>query len=389
MELEARKPETVVPSYSLTGDLLSYERCRLQYRYHNGSSLPPSRPIQLWFGEFMHQSLEMCYQWWLDCQGQGAAGSEFPWPCKPPSRGMELPDWEEHDIGRFGHVVEEALRSQGKQARSEDTRRSAYRRLEAAVNLVGPHLFPLISSAELRVIGTRPVPHSNMSIRCEQYQIHGVIDVLTNVTLSSSVEANPIASAIQKACPGLEGEFEVIVDYKGSRRPRTADYDWQLGAWQILTYAWLREQQRDLARVGAGILIYINELIPGGAEMRNLKEGIEAGDADVVPVSGSKDERIVRLWKSGSSAEQLSLAFRLNRAIRVVSVTPDGIASALESFDDVVRRAEEDIAQEARGANILSAWSPNCGDAATCVACDFRYFCPAPTGTHELTSPLG
>lgn len=378
MELEVKRPDHIVPSYSLTGDLLSYSRCRLQYRYYNGSALPPSRPVQLWFGEFLHGTLELAFRVWLANRNQ----FPLPWPCtKRPWRGDE-PAWQPNDIGGFADTVESTLAHQGKQARSTDARDSAYRRVEMTINELGPHLFPLIVAAEKKVIGTRPVPASQRDLRCSNYEVHGVIDVLTNVTLGQAPTQNLIRECVRIACPDLEGNYEVVVDYKGSHRPQTAESYWTEGAWQVQTYAWLRSRQPDAAPVAAGILIYVNELTPGDKEMQNLRQEIANGNADIPPRSAS-DDQVIRMWRPGASAEQLSLEFRLRRAIRVIPITPESTQRALEAFDDVVRNIEEDVIEEAQIGNILQAWSPTCQDGDTCVACDFRHFCPRPFGVGQ------
>lgn len=380
MELEIKPPDYIVPSYSLTGDLLSYLRCRLQYRYHNGSSLPPSRPVQLWFGEFLHGTLEMCYQFWHDNHQGTANDLSFPWPCNPRGIGEKSPAWAENDIGRFANTMEKVLKHQGKQARSTAARDSAYERLEVTVNELCPHLFPLIKAAEQKVIGTRPVPQSGGGIRCDSYEVHGVIDVLTHMTLSAVSNENLIRRYIDECCPSLPDEFEVVVDYKGTRRPLTDEPTWKQGEWQVQTYAWLRQQQPDSLPVAAGILIYINELLPGSQELKMLRQGMSERTTDVVPEPGSQDERLVRLWRPGESTHQLSSAYRMRRAIRVVPVSSQSINVSLGKFDEVVQEVEEHIVKESAASNILDAWAPNCRDEATCAACDFRYFCPNPHG---------
>ena len=163
----------------------------------------------------------------------------------------------------------------------------------------------------------------------------------------------------------------------------TEEAYWEQGDWQIQTYAWLRERQPDAFPVVAGILIYINELSPGGAEMQAIRRGVANALTDVVPEPGSRNAQIVRMWREGMGTDQLSLDFRLRRAIRIIPISHGSITSALSSFDDVVRRAEEDVIEEATGRDILQAWAPNCEDEATCVACDFRHFCPSPAGAHS------
>ena len=383
MDLEIKRPDHIVPSYSLTGDLLSYLRCPLRYRYENGSSLPPSRPVQQWFGEFLHGTLELAFHFWNEHQDT----YPLPWPCTQREWRGPVPDWAENDIGRFADIVEISLRQRGKQARSTDARNSGYQRLSVAINELGPHLFPLIQLTEKKVIGTRQVQAEQVLLRCSNYEVHGVIDVLTNVTLGQVEEINYIRECIANICHNLRGNYEVIVDYKGAQRPLISEGYWEQGEWQVQTYAWLRSRQPDSLPVAAGILIYINELTPGNREMENLRSGISMNTTDILPEPGSNDEQIIRMWRPGNDTNQLSLKFRLKRAIRVIPITPESTQRALEAFDNVVRNAEENIIEEARVGNIMQAWRSCCDDEDTCSACDFRHFCPRPAGVGERYLP--
>lgn len=386
MPLERKREPEIIPPYSLTGDLLSFLRCGLQYRYHNGSDLPPSRPVQLWFGDFIHGVMESAYRIWK------AAPPPFPWPCNPTMPPNASPPRLTHDIGTIGDVVEGTLRAQGKNPRSRDLRRSAYLRAEKAVNELGPHLFPLVALAEEKIIGTRliPPPPPGVVPRAQRYELHGIIDVVSDMQLNQALTGNTIRDAIVEACPGLTGHYEVIVDYKGSRRPPTNHPFWQQGEWQVQTYAWLRTRQPNSLPVVAGVLIYINELAPGQDDLKELKKEWQLGVADVVPANGSQDYYLLNAWQSGNAIPTFSLDFRMRRALRIVPVDLVSQVVATTQFDQIVLDIERLAGQEASTGHIMSIW-PACGDDDTCAACDFRHFCPNPaprTGTHFITAPM-
>jgi hypothetical protein len=338
----------------------------------------------MWFGEFIHGVMEAAYRIWLEKKLPFVP----PWPYTPVDPLTPPPPRMPHDIAVIGERVEARLKRQGKVARSNEARDSAYRRAVVGVNRLGPHLFPLIASAEERLLGTRAIPKAAGAppLRADRYELSGVIDVLTNVTLGVHSE-DAITQAVHAACPGLAGEYEVIVDYKGARRPPLSEPYWEQGAWQVQTYAWLRGRQPNAKPVAAGILIYINELDPGVTDLKLMQKEMARGDTDVMPTKGGADERFLRLWTPQNDTAGLSEAFRLQRALRVIAITPASVDHATKEFDKVVQEIETCVAVEANAGQIGTAWLPNCRDEDTCVACDFRNFCPSPAGTKAGYQP--
>lgn len=372
--LGTRRTPEVVPNYSLTGDLLSYLRCGLQYRYQNGSSLPPSRPVQMWFGEFIHGVMETAYRLWR----QSTTPLPFPWPCNPTPYYKSAPEGRpEHDIGSIGDLVEATLAAAGKSARSATLRESAYRRAERAVNEVGPALFLLIESAEEKVIGTRPIAMPpGLAARGSMYELHGVMDVLSSISMKQATDSF-IRDAVLKHIDPTDERVDVIVDYKGSRRPPTDHKYWDHGNWQLQMYAWLRSKQPGARPVAAGVLLYINELDPGSGDIADLQIDVKKGRTDVAPDPGSPDGYQLRTWTPGAEVS-LSREFRLARMMRVVKITPESMERATTEFDRVVTSIEASVAKEAASGRISGNWAPSCEDGGTCVACDFRHFCPSP-----------
>lgn len=387
MELFIRELPFEIPKYSLTGDVLSFLRCGRQYRYYNGSALPPSRPVQLWTGEFIHGVMEEAYLYWLSNH------PAFPWPCtQTPARGEIPENRQSYDIGEFGDRVERKLAAGGKTPRSTAARNAAYARVKAAINVLGPYLFPLITSTEQKLSGTVDMPEGIEGIggqkpRGDRYELTGIVDVISHVSIETHRD-NPLVQIILSDIPELEGSFDIIVDYKAARRPLRNPPDgqkpyWEHQNWQVQTYAWLRQQQIDSVPVKAAILININELFPSSSEIRELLREIDSNQTDVVPQPGTQDYYELYRWTSGTQA-QFTEEFLLKRAIRVVKTDDAEIASSMEEINRVITSIELCALNENATGNIPNNWLADGGNQ-DCDACDFRRFCVR--GDVELTPP--
>jgi len=387
VQLDTRSLPSEIPKYSLTGDILSFQRCGLQYRYYNGSSLPPSRPVQLWTGEFVHGMLEEAYLYWQRHK------TPFPWPCTPtPIPPPDSPqNREDYDLGVLGDRVEARLRAAGKVPRNKEARESAYNRVEAALRILAPHLFPLITATEERIRGTRDMPllAGGRKARGDRYELTGVVDVISHVSLIRHQE-NPLVDMIVNSVSGLKGSFDIIVDYKAARRPpiipeQGRNRYWDYESWQVQTYAWLRKQQPGANPVGAGVLIYVNELSPSQTDLVELLRELQQDRTDVRPINGSADYYALYRWRQGDPVPVFTNDFLLKRAIRIVPVTVNDINRAVSAIDEVVSQIETCALNENTSGKISTNW-PMSGDEQDCDACDFRRFCTSPARVRRMAS---
>jgi hypothetical protein len=351
MQLSVRPKVYSLPSYSLTGDLLGYLRCGLQYRYTRIGKLPPSRPVQLWFGEFIHGVLEEAFRRYRDA-------------------GLGLPPWPSTYLDDIRDLIKTRLGARGLYAWSPDVEDLGNQRANAAVQELGPYLFPLIHRAEVRLTGARPLPAIPPGLEfreADRYEMVGVVDVVTHVELANPLHsANPIVLAIQRALGGaVPNTFEVIVDYKGMRRPPIAKAGssgglWEQYEWQIQTYGELRRTQPDALEVAAGVLLYVNELHPTRSDLELLRDEIRRGTTDTPPPPGSASETALQSWRvRDRNLPVLPLDYRLARALRIVPITGASIANARQKFDTVVTEIETCRGREAHGHPVRQAWTRN------------------------------
>ena len=230
--------------------------------------------------------------------------------------------------------------------------------------------------------------------RSNYYGINGVVDVLTSMKINKTVEQsnldnynNKIIEYLKKD-PGFqekisqydEGDYyEIIIDYKGMKRPpiimkdSKAENKWENHKQQILTYSWLRSQQESSKPIIAGIIFYLNELVPSKEDLVLIKEELNDNLTDV-GYKYTNDVELINKWEEEDKAPELSTDFKIDRSIRIINVDAEEQENSLLKFDSVVAKIEDSLIKEMKGCKIQEAWKGD-SDERTCSACDFRTFC--------------
>ncbi len=400
MKLPSKSKAYIIPEYSLTGDLLSFLTCNLQYRYQNKGTLPPSKPVQRWFGEFIHGVMEESYLQWK------YKDISFPWDWKEDIRPIEdLIDLRLQVRGLYPHdedLFYSILNRPDSNLKIDDLNEHDHKKLasaraEKAINIWGKHLFPLIDSSEMLIKGIRKMPnYDENTSRSNYYGINGVVDVLTSMKINKTIEQSNLDNYNNKIVETLKkdsefqkqineyddgDDYEIIIDYKGMKRPPTrvdnpkSEDKWENHKQQILTYSWLRSKQEGSKPIFAGIIFYLNELVPSKEDLVLIKEEIKNETTDIgYQKEYENDIALIENWQEDDKAPELSDKFKIDRSIRIINIDENEQKKALLKFDKVVSNIENSLIKEIKGCKIQDAWKAE-ADERTCTACDFKTFC--------------
>ena len=128
-------------------------------------------------------------------------------------------------------------------------------------------------------------------------------------------------------------------------------------------------------KISAGIILYLNELVPSKEDLILIKDEIINDLTDIPQDSEFLDDiKLILDWQEDDKMPNLSDEFKIARSIRFIEINEEEKRRALEKFDKVVSDIENSMIREMKGCKIQDAWKAE-ADKRTCSACDFRTFC--------------
>lgn len=207
--------------YSITTDILSFQRCRRQYGYFVVKGYQPSYNVQIWHGIIIHQVLDKLHM-------------HYGGLITPETKG-QIPSDE--DVERYFKQIENNLKARGICAINSKMEEHTLDILKKFNKIEGHELYPNIENTECK-----------LQSDFDDYIMHGVVDVL---------------KTIPDGRKNKEYDLIEIWDYKGSEFPdigtkegRRILKDYQF---QMLVYAQLYYQKTGKYPL-KGVLYFLGEL---------------------------------------------------------------------------------------------------------------------------------
>jgi hypothetical protein len=219
--------------YSVTGDVLSYRRCKRQYGFFRRRGFTSAQSGQLYFGTVIHETLDRIH-------------AQFRGEIEDKNAGtLSSPD----EIKEYFQAAEDALLARGIRYMSHDARERALQYVQRFVEQHGRDVFPRIVDTEHR-----------LQKDTGEYVLHGIVDV--------------IAETDGKPDPDW-GRHE-IWDYKGTHLPAADSTDLQNYEFQMRVYARLYEM-RNGTRPRRAVLLFLAE---EEADRQRHEVSLKPGDVD-------------------------------------------------------------------------------------------------------------
>ena len=100
-----------------------------------------------------------------------------------------------------------------------------------------------------------------------------------------------------------------------------AEDKWENHKQQILTYSWLRSKQDTAKTISAGIILYLNELVPSKEDLILIKDELINGLTDIPNEEEFDDDvQLILDWEEDDKAPNLSDEFKIARSIRFIKI---------------------------------------------------------------------
>jgi hypothetical protein len=215
-----------IDRYSYTGDILSFKRCSWQYGTFSHYKFTKALPVQAWFGDVMHMTIERLYRQF--------AGEIENAKSKKNKGGVPT----DTDVEFHIKSVIQVLKSRGMYAKKSD-HKSALDLAKIFNRIEGNSFYSKILGSEVRLEALIK-PSSGMS----HYMLNGIIDVLLSDSKSLEIWDYKAMDKPDVTIPEEKAKLEMLEN-------------------QMFTYYEIIKRDSPGKKFSHAVIYFMNELKPG------------------------------------------------------------------------------------------------------------------------------